>query len=547
MNLKSMRSFFYLLLIGVFCPCSLLQGSNGGYMFRLILKDKGNPPYSVEKPGEFLSPEAIGRRARQGLPIDSTDFPIDPAYFSEIRSQGAEIRAFSKWLNTITVYFSDSAEVASVAGLPFVDSVKWVWKGTLGGSLLKTHPEILLSKKSSELHNANIYGPAYTQIHMHEGELLHDAGFRGAGMTIAVLDGGFFHVDQITAFDQSRILGTKNFTHKQSADFYQSDIDHGTKVLSCMLSNDPGRMVGTAPDAGYYLLQTEVPGEEYPVEEDYWISGIEYADSLGVDVVNSSLGYTRFDILFMDHTINELDGKTALISRAASMAAEKKGMLIFNSAGNEGMNNWHKVSFPADAGYIATIGSVNDIRERSSFSSIGLTADGRIKPDLMSMGGNTVLIDGFGMITLGSGTSYAAPVIAGLGACLWQALPGFTSMKVVELLKKNSDRSSVPDSLYGYGIPNVYQAYIQNRPTGIPIAKDCSGVLRLDSRNGLLYVNLPYVDCINSRLYIFSILGNKVLERISLTESVNITGLPKGIYIAYLDVKGKRYVQKFSR
>ena len=304
--------------------------------------------------------------------------------------------------------------------------------------------------------DTSYYGMAYEQIAIHRGHLLHEAGFRGKGMTIAVIDAAFTGVEANDFFDSSRILGFRDFTHQDLHPPFPND-EHGTRVLSCMLADKPGVMVGTAPEANYYLIRTEVSQEEYPVEEDYWVAGLEYADSLGVDVVTSSLGYTCFDEESMNHTHLQLDGKTAPVSRGAALASGK-GMLVFVAAGNERDRKWEKIGFPADADGVVTVGSVDSEKEISGFSSVGYTADGRVKPDFMAKGSGASIVRRRSQPGYANGTSFSTPILAGLGACLWQALPNLTNLQLIDLLKKHADRYPQPNPLYGYGIPDVYKA-----------------------------------------------------------------------------------------
>lgn len=538
--------FIFIVFIHAF---ALSQENRQGYMFRLVLKDKRNTPYSINKPEEFLSQKAVERRLKQGLRIDDTDLPVNPFYLETIREKGAEIKAVSKWLNTVVVYFPDSLMVESMHELPFVESVTWVWVGkSLSGDKLK-FGDSAGDQKSNVPADASYYGAAYGQIHMHRGDRLHEVGFKGKGMTIAVIDATFTSVDKIDFFDISRILGFRNFTH-QSILPSPSDEEHGTRVLSCMLANKPGEMVGTAPEANYYLIQTEVLQEEYEVEEDYWVAGIEYADSLGVDIVTSSLGYTTFDEVSMNHTHIQLNGKTAQVSRAASMASEK-GILLFVAAGNERYQKWEKIGFPADADGIVTVGGVDSQKEISYFSSVGYTVDRRIKPDLMAKGTGVSVVyhqsQSGVLYPYANGTSFSTPILAGLGACLWQAFPDLTNLQIIDLLKENADRYQHPDSLYGYGIPDVYLAYLKTLNFNGIVPVESPAIFRFDSATNLLYINLSVDDCINSKLQIFSVLGNRVLQKKSLAGPVDMQGLAKGVYIVVLECNAKRYVRKFIK
>jgi subtilisin family serine protease len=366
-------------------------------------------------------------------------------------------------------------------------------------------------------------------------------------MSIAVLDGGFTNVDKIDFFNQEQIKEIKNFNH-ETIDMLSGNVDHGTRVLSCMLSGKSGEMVGTAPEANYYLFRTEVGSEEFPVEEDYWIAALEYADSLGVDIVTSSVGYTTFDDSTMNHTQAQLDGQTVPMSKAANLAASR-GMLLFNSAGNEGANAWKKIIFPADAENIITVGSVTADSVRSSFSSMGSTADNRIKPDVMAMGTSASVVTSANTIIQSNGTSFSTPIMAGLAACLWEARPDLNSMQMLQLLRETANHFQNPDSLMGYGVANVYKAY-NNQSTGILPASVSSGAnyISINPFDNRLYVNLSnseqYNLCI---LNIYTTLGNRILTASDLSGSIDISNLPKGIYIASVKIGDKQLVRKFVK
>jgi subtilisin family serine protease len=280
------------------------------------------------------------------------------------------------------------------------------------------------------------------------------------------------------------------------------------------------------------------------VEEDYWIAALEYADSLGVDIVTSSVGYFTFDDATMNHTQEQLDGQTVPISRAANWAASR-GIVLFNSAGNEGNKNWEKIIFPGDAENMITVGSVTRDSTRSSFSSLGLTADKRIKPDLMAMGTEASVVESSGTIVQSNGTSFSTPIMAGLTACLWEALPYLNSFALLQLLRQTANHFQNPDSLMGYGIADVYKAYLQQQTGIISSRPDCISIRSFDNR---LYINLSdleqYNRCI---LNIYNTLGNRILAVSDLSGSIDISSFPKGIYIVYLQMNDKQRVQKFVK
>lgn len=514
-------------------------------MYRLHLKDKGNPPFSIDKPDDFLSLKSIERRKRQGLPIDSFDLPLDPAYLEAITNTGATIRTFGKWVKTVVVHLTNLEILPRLESLPFIDSLYCVWEGTLP---VRTNIwEDIPFDSNVRQNTINSYGVGFTQIALNNGHLVHGAGFRGKGMAIAVLDGGFVNVDKIDYFDQERIKEIKNFNHEVT-DILHEGSDHGTRVLSCMLSDKSGELIGVAPEADYYLFRTEVADGEFPVEEDYWIAGLEYADSLGIDIVTSSLGYATFDDPEMDHTWEQLDGQTIPISRAANLAASR-GMLLFNSAGNEGNKSWGKINFPGDAENIITVGSITEDSICSSFSSFGFTVDKRIKPDLMAMGSSVSVVESSGAIVQSSGTSYSTPILAGLAACLWETLPDLNSFTMLDLLRETADRFQNPDSLMGYGIADVYKAYLQ-RQTGVRPIFDFSDSIYISIS---IFDNRLYVNLVNSEHYhccvldIYTTLGNRVLNVSDFSGSIDISSLPKGIYISSLRIGDKRWVRKFVK
>ena len=443
----------------MFSLISLDSWGEERFRFRVYLKDKGDGGYSVDKPEAYLSREAIQRRVRQGIPLSESDFPIARSYLDTLAAHGGEPILKSKWFSTVVVSCSDSAVATRLSELSIVDSVKWIWKGEEKAERSR------YEKQTSRLIPADepeksFYGYAEKQIEMLNGIKLHEAGFKGEGVRIAVIDAGFANVERISVFDSLRILGTLNVVFPGESVFIGDE--HGTKVLSCLAADTPGMMVGTAPHASYWLIKSEDGRSEYPIEEDYWTAAVEFADSVGVDVISSSLGYFSFDAKELNYNQEQLDGKTSLISKAAHVVSTK-GILLFSSAGNEGSGDWGKITFPADATGILTVGSVTEHKKKSPFSSVGLTADYRIKPDMVALGSGCCVVDSSGNIRYGSGTSFATPILAGLGACLWQAFPDITSQEILSLLLRSGSKVRRPDAELGYGIPDVYKAYKRGR------------------------------------------------------------------------------------
>lgn len=426
--------------------------------YRINLTDKAVTDYALDRPEEFLSKKAIERRQKQGLAIDSTDLPVCRKYVDAIRKKGVKIVTTGKWDNFVTVSCNDTTLIDKIAQLPFVRTTEKVWTAP--------DPEqpAMATKRDSLINTPlwmeEVYGPARRQIEISNGNKLHDAGFKGQGMTIAVIDAGFHNTDKITAMQNICILGVKDFVNPQADIFAESS--HGMMVLSCIGMNQPDVMTGTAPEASFWLLRSEDEYTEHLVEQDYWAAAVEFADSVGADVLNTSLGYYTFDDKSKDYKYRDLDGRHALMSRQASRIADK-GMILVCSAGNSGMGSWKKITPPGDADNVLTVGAVNKNALLAPFSSIGNTADNRIKPDVVAVGEGSDVMRTDGTQGKANGTSFSSPIMCGMVTCLWQARPELTAKEVIELVRRSGDRADFPDNIYGYGIPDMWKAYNSNK------------------------------------------------------------------------------------
>lgn len=427
--------------------------------------NKKGTPYQLAAPEQYLSPVAIQRRYRQHIHIDSTDLPVTPAYVDSIRQAGiVTVLYTSKWFNQVIIQTTDVAALQKINNFSFVKTTLPVAKRLAPDpALLPGRFQEVVNPESSSLSRStadDYYGNAFNQIHLHEGEYLHEKGKQGEGMTIAVIDAGFTGVDGNKAFahlhSQQKLIGTHNFTNNTTGVFDFGT--HGAFCLSALAAYLPGQMVGTAPAAQYVLLRTEENGTEQPIEEHNWIAAAEMADSIGVDVISSSLGYNLFDNTDYNHTYSQLDGKTTIIAQAAALAV-RKGMIVVNAAGNEGNHPWKYLLTPADVDSVLTVAAVDLEQRVAAFSGYGPTADGRIKPDVAGLGVGTVLVNTDGTLTGGNGTSYATPVLAGLVTCLWQAFPHRSNIDILRAVKASSSQYNHPDNRIGYGIPNFRQAY----------------------------------------------------------------------------------------
>ena len=459
-----------ILLLTVFLGCAVAQarGNEHKFLYRLTLADKNGTPYSIEAPEEFLSEKAIERRRRQHLGIDSTDLPIPPAYLSQIAATGAEVIVKSKWNNTVLVGIDKAKQYKDLQSLPFVVHTKKVYTGQeeKKSSHTRDHFHAILNRLDT-VYDSN-YGVAREQIAMVGGIGLHSRGYTGKGMTIAVFDAGFMNADRIPALTKIKIEGTHDFLSKDKEDMYRGE-SHGTMTLSVIAVNEPGVFIGTAPDATFWLFRCEDDATETSAEEDYWTAAAEFADSVGVDVISSSLGYHDFDDKTTSYHYYEQDGHTSLISSTSSMLASK-GIIHVNSAGNDGMGTWKKINFPSDAEDMLSVGAVTPQGVNASFSSLGPTADGRVKPDVVALGSPTAVVSSRGTLTSEQGTSFSTPVISGMVACLWQALPDKTAKEIIELVRQSGNNYEHPDNVYGYGLPDFTKALKQGKHETDPIA-----------------------------------------------------------------------------
>lgn len=448
-----MKKQIFLLAFALFAAGAFAQQDTLKY--RISLKDKATTTYSLDRPEDFLSEKAIARRQKQNLPIDSTDLPVCRKYINEICQQGVNIVMTGKWENFVTVSCNDSTLIDRIAALPFVSTTEKVWIAPHPDKpSMATDRDSLINRPT--LHPDSIYGLAMNQIQLSNGDKLHDAGFKGEGMTIAVIDAGFHNADKITAMQNIDVLGTRDFVNPQADIFAESS--HGMMVLSCIGMNQPEIMVGTAPAASFWLLRSEDEYSEHLVEQDYWVAAVEFADSVGVDVLNTSLGYYTFDDKTKDYKYRDLDGRQALMSRQASRVADK-GMVLVCSAGNSGMGSWKKITPPGDAEHVITVGAIDKKMLLAPFSSIGNTADNRIKPDVVAVGLGADVIGTSGNQWKANGTSFSSPIMCGMVTCLWQACPNLTAKEVIQVVRQAGNRFDFPDNIYGYGLPDMWKAY----------------------------------------------------------------------------------------
>lgn len=494
-------------------------------------KDKTGTTFTLARPEDFLSARALTRRSKQGIVVDNSDLPVSKTYIDSLKTLGVNIGNTSKWLNGCAGQMSE--ELASeIEPLEFVTEVQLIKPGII--------PKAARNKWSDERYTDAIdtatYAATVYQVAQLNGQFLHNQNYTGSGMQIAVLDAGFYNADNYPVFDglfaNGQILGTRDFV-SPGADVFREHY-HGMSVLSTMALDLPGQFVGTAPDAAYYLFRTEDSSSEYLIEEYNWIAAAEYADSLGVDVINSSLGYYDFDDASTNHSWADMVGDATPVTIGANMAVQK-GILVVASNGNEANNSWRYVIAPADGELVLGIGAVNRDGVYAPFSSVGYPASSLVKPNVVAMGWGTAVVKENGEIGLSNGTSFSSPVLAGMAACLWQANPQATATMIKKAIEVSSSQYLRPDSLLGYGIPDfqIADQYLKGQEIlevdswvafPNPFQSECYFYKKGELGAGWIEVSLVNL----SGMVVYS-------EKIEASNPVllpNLANLPRGLYLA---------------
>jgi hypothetical protein len=506
----------------------------------VYFKDKPNSATDLANPVTILSQRALDRRTAQGIALDDKDAPIYQPYINEITaSTGITVKAKSKWLNCLHIRGS----VADIKALKLLSSVLKVdfADKTLNSSTNKTAAKIKFKPTNKTMETAVTfnYGSSSNQIQMLNGHLLHQLDYTGSGKIIAVMDSGFPGVDSATPFkrlrDNNQILGGYDYVNKSSN--YYSGNNHGTYVLSSMGGYADGQLIGTAPDAKYYLFITEdaisaVPYNENPVEESNWVEAAEEADRVGVDIISTSLGYFGYDNPNYSHTYSDMTGNLAFASQGANIAFDK-GIIVVASAGNEGQETEPHIGIPAEAKNVIAVGAVQADETYALFSSTGPSYDGRVKPDVMAQGQTVVISDPAGNLVTANGTSFSCPITSGMVACLWQALPGKNAQQIKQLIQQSSDNFAEPAlksrPQFGYGIPDFNLA-LANGLSVTDFSKTDFVVYPNPTYDSISFT-LPN-DSADKTVAIYSILGQKVLEKSISTQSstISLKSLTSGTY-----------------
>ncbi|NCS87978.1 MAG: hypothetical protein AUK34_00045 [Ignavibacteria bacterium CG2_30_36_16] len=442
----------------------------------IYLADKANALQKYfDEPLTVVSEKSLNRRSKylsQNSLIDFTDLPVHQNYINELVSLGFKLKQLSRWFNAVSGYV-DSHTAKKIASLQFVKKIDLVAKLRKEyesvNTLEKNSPDLITQPEG--VHTFN-YGNSFTQLNQINVPALHDLGYNAQGITIGVFDAGFSLLAH-EVFNNMNIIAAWDFVNNDPDVGNGNDMgsgSHGTNTLSTIGGFKEGKLIGPAFAASYILAKTENTDSETPVEEDNWIAAIEWADSIGVDLTSTSLGYLTYDYPFVGYTWQNMDGNTAPITIAADLAV-KKGIAVFNSAGNEGYHATHNtLGAPADGDSVVAVGAVTSSGTRTSFSSVGNTPDERIKPDIMAMGSSVVVASSFNSTgySTSSGTSFSCPLAAGAAAVLLGIYPNLTPIELRTALTSTASNSQTPNREYGFGIINVLAAY-QNLPTPVEL------------------------------------------------------------------------------
>jgi hypothetical protein len=510
----------------------------------IYLTDKPNASAALSNPISILTQKALDRKQNHGVAIDARDVPVHEPYISDLKTQtGITVLSKSKWFNAIHVRGTE-ADINALSALAYVDSIDFA------NNSLDTASRTFTIQDKTEVEDETIaftYGNTQNQVEMINADDLHLDDFTGEGLTIAVMDSGFPNVNTMGAFQRLRdngdLLDGYDFVNRTADVYANGASSHGTRVLSTMAAFVQDEFVGTAPDASYYLFLTEDVSSENPVEESYWVEAAERADSLGVDLINTSLGYRVFDNTNYDYTPADMDGQTAFITNGASIAAEK-GILVVVSAGNSGASDWQTVGAPADSPEVLSIGGVDENGDYVAFSSQGGAAQvGYQKPDVVARAGQAYVIDENNMITQNNGTSFSGPILCGGIAALWQAIPNASPTEVMDLVRQSASQFTMPNDLLGFGIPDL------NLARNLGLDEETLDSFSFYPNPVKTQLNLELNSNNDYEIFIYNQLGQEVLKQVDFenSNSIDVSDFSTGIYLLKVSTETLSKTFKFIK
>lgn len=489
---------------------------------------KPNAQVFFDDPLSALTQRSLDRRMAQGINLNISDAPIEQSYIDEIASaDGIQVKAKSKWLNCLHVRGSFAA-IEALTSLAFVDHIHYANHSL--NAKMPIQSTITPVNKQMDTQETFAYGNSLNQVSMLNVNILHQHDYTGTGKIIAVLDSGFSAVNTIAPFSRmfnnNLYLGGYNYVAGNTNVFTAHS--HGTMSLSCMVGFVDGQLIGTAPNAQYYLFITEDVSGENPVEESYWVEAAEEADRLGVDIISTSLGYFGYDNPNYSYSYSDMTGDSAFASQGANIAFSK-GMIVVASAGNSGSSSQPHIGVPAEATNVLAVGAVQFNEEYAAFSSIGPSYDGRIKPDVMAKGQNTTLSNTLGNVVTANGTSFSCPVMAGAIASFWQAVPSASNQQIVDLVKQSADRFLNPTDQYGYGIPDFQLAL---NLAQLSVGENEAGKFLVYPNPAKSNISVSFPNGFETaKISLFNNLGQMVLEKeIISNEALSLDNLNTGMY-----------------
>ena len=541
--MKNIFFFCFLNLLSISC----VIGQN---RYFVCLKDKSNSTFSITAPEKFLSKRSIDRRKIQNISINALDIPVNQNYVNQFKTAGAKIIGTSKWLNAVLIETNPEI-LGKISKLDFVKNIDGN-QDIRGAKVSNTSEFIGTIDKFGSYEEFN-YGNSLNQIQQLGVDEMHKNGFTGKGILVAVFDAGFDKANTMDAFKHlfsaKKIVKTYDFVSNDTTVFESHW--HGTAAMSCIGAKLNAQLVGTAPDADFALYRTEDIGSETRIEEVYWLFAAENADSLGVDVINSSLGYYSFDNPTTNYKFEDLNGDKTISARAADFAVAR-GIMVVNSAGNEGNNNWNHIVTPADADSVISVGAVDVLGNTAGFSSPGPNAKNTLKPEVSARGSQTTVAISNPNASSSSGTSFSAPLIAGMVASLKQQFPQYSAMKIRELLIKSASKYETPDNKIGYGIPS-YKRFVQ-------LARNVLAIENYSEKTEVfpnpindeqaIRIKINGIEVSdNQQIDVFDLNGRRIFEKTVLINEFK-TNLPKlgtGTYIIKLQIADKIHTKKFIK
>jgi subtilisin family serine protease len=521
----------------------------------VYFRDKGTSSHVLARQQALVLPSRV-RQRRQKVGLSGPtwyDIPVNESYVQAVVSAGADLWNRSKWLNAISVSATPEQR-DQIRGLPFVKAVEpvRVYRQPLPKKG-QTPP-----RAAKSLQSQLDYGYAQEQIAQIHVDQAHDAGFFGQGVRVLIMDTGFYTPHE--AFDSLTIIAQYDFINRDTVvmnEAGQDSIDqhdHGTFTFSTLGANVPGKLIGPAFKAEFLLAKTERVHEEIQQEEDDYVAGLEWGESLGADVVSTSLGYLDW------YTFQDMDGNTAVTTKAVDIAVGL-GMVCVTAAGNENNSPWKHIIAPADADSVIAVGAVDRNGSIAVFSSRGPSYDGRIKPEVCARGVQTACAapGGKGGYAAVSGTSLSTPLVAGAAAVLLSAHPDWTPMMVREALMMTASQWLRPNNTYGWGIANLWAAINYDAfTTGVedePFTPDEFAISKTypNPFNSAVTITVNVGRSTESSLDIFNILGQPVvtlyhgsLESGNHLFTWEASGHPSGIYFVRFSWDGKSEMKKIT-